>query len=48
LTSDDKYVITGSADKSIKIIDFETKQEVHHFVDAHQGISENNFMISFK
>lgn len=48
LTSDDKYLITGSADQSIKIFDFETNQEVHHFIDAHQSTQENSFMISLE
>ena len=35
VTPDNRYVITGSDDKSIKILDLETKQQVHHFENAH-------------
>ena len=31
MTKDKKYFISGSADYSIKVFDFETKEEVHHF-----------------
>jgi len=34
---DGKYIVSGSEDKSIKIFDLETKQEVHHFADIHEG-----------
>jgi len=37
ITSDDKFVISASSDKSIKIFDLNTKQQVHNFKDAHQG-----------
>jgi len=35
---DGKYLVSGSEDKSIKIFDIETKQEVHHFSEIHEGI----------
>jgi len=38
VTPDDKFLVTGSSDKSMKIIDIETQEEIHHFVDAHEGI----------
>ena len=38
MTSDMKYLVTGSADKSIKIFDFASKQPVHHFKDVHERI----------
>jgi len=37
VTSDDKYVISGSTDRSIKVFDLQTKQQVHHFENAHNG-----------
>jgi len=37
VTSDSKFIISGSSDKSIKVFDILTKQEVHHFQDAHQN-----------
>ena len=37
VTSDDKYIISGSQDKSIKIFDLGTKQLVHHFENAHES-----------
>jgi len=38
VTSDQRYVISGSNDKSIKVFDLRTNQQVHHFENAHQGI----------
>jgi len=37
VTSDDKYVISASFDQSIKVFDLQTKQQVHHFENTHQG-----------
>jgi len=37
VTSDSKYIISGSRDGSIKVFDFETKREVHHFQEAHES-----------
>lgn len=37
MTPDGKYIVSGSLDNTIKIFDFETKQEVHHFKEAHEG-----------
>ncbi len=37
LSSKNKYVVSGSFDKSIKIFDLETRQEAHHFDKVHQG-----------
>ena len=34
VTSDSKYIISGSSDRSIKIFDLTTKKEVHHFRDV--------------
>jgi len=38
VTSDNRYIISGSEDKSIKIFDLGTKQLVHHFETAHKGM----------
>ena len=38
LTNNNKYIISGSSDKSIKIFDLHTKLQLHQFVDAHSGI----------
>jgi len=32
-----KYIISGSADKSIKVFSLENKEEVKHFPQAHEG-----------
>ncbi len=37
VTSDGKYIISGSLDKSLKIFDLNEKREIHHFQDAHEG-----------
>lgn len=37
VTSDDQFLISASRDKSIKVFDIHTKQEVHHFQNAHKG-----------
>lgn len=37
MTSDSRYIVSGSKDGSIKVFDFETKEEVHHFKDVHKG-----------
>jgi len=37
ISPDGKYIISGSYDRSIKILDFETKQQVHCFENAHDG-----------
>jgi len=38
ITPNNKFVISASKDKSIKVFDLETKEEVHHFKDAHASI----------
>ena len=30
-------MVTGSEDNSIKVFSLETKQEIHHFQNAHTG-----------
>jgi len=37
VTSDSKYIISASWDKSIKVFDWSTKQEIHHFENIHKG-----------
>ncbi len=39
ISSDGKYMATGSEDCSVKIFDLETKKELHHFPDNKDGIS---------
>lgn len=39
VTSDNKYLISGSSDRSIKVFDLNTKQEIYHFKNAHKGKS---------
>ena len=39
------FIVSGSADKSIKILSLRTKQDLHHFKDAHMGISAFNFIV---
>ncbi len=36
MTSDNRFIISHS-DKSIKVFDFETKQEIHHYENIHEG-----------
>lgn len=36
MTPDGRHIITGSEDRSIKIVEFETGAIVHHFENAHQ------------
>ena len=38
VTSDNKYIICGTTFSSIKIFDLQTKQQVHHFENAHKGM----------
>jgi len=38
VTYDNRYVISGSWDESIKVFDLQTKQLVHHFENAHKGM----------
>jgi len=37
VSPDSKFIASASRDRSIKIFDLETKQQVHHFQDAHTG-----------
>jgi len=42
VTSDNRYVISGSEDKSIKVFDLQTKQQVHHFENAHKRMESRS------
>ena len=37
VSSDNRFIVSGSSDKSIKVLDLKTKEELHHFADAHKG-----------
>ena len=37
VSSDNRFIVSGSSDKSIKVFDLQIKQQLHHFADAHQG-----------
>jgi WD40 repeat protein len=34
---DGKYLLSGTTERSIKILDSKTFEEIHHFKDAHLG-----------
>lgn len=37
VTSEKNFIVSGSADSSIKVFKFETKELVHHFQGAHES-----------
>lgn len=37
ISADSKFIVSASQDKSIKVFDMHTKQQLHHFQDAHTG-----------
>ena len=39
VSADGRYIVSGSEDKSVKVFDMHTKEEVHHFVHAHIRIN---------
>src|SRR5437868_1687125 len=39
ISPDGRFIVSGSDDNSIKILDIETKQEVHSFDNMHEGNS---------
>ncbi len=45
ISPDNKFVVSGSGDKSIKIFDLETNKQIHHFADAHDGNFLNNIFL---
>lgn len=51
ISHDDKFIASASSDKSIKLFDFTTKQEIHKFSHAHERKKINKtwkFIISFR
>ena len=46
MSSDNRFIVSGSEDKSIKVFDLQTKQQLHHFADAHQGTIILSFLSS--
>jgi WD40 repeat protein len=44
-TPNNKYLISGSGDRSIAIFDLQTKQKVNHFADVHEGKKSPPFLI---
>lgn len=38
ISKDNKFLVSSSWDKSIKVFDFDTKHEIYHFKDAHDGL----------
>ena len=38
VTPDGKFIVSGSADRSIKLFDLQTKQQVHHMKDVDESI----------
>jgi len=35
MSPDGRFIISGSKDKSIRVFDIQTKQQIHRFKDAH-------------
>jgi len=47
VSSDSRFMVSGSADRSIKIFDIENRKQIHHFKDAHEGSKRNlNFSLT--
>ena len=38
ISPDSRYMVTGSADRTVKIFDFQTRQLIHHFKSEHKSI----------
>jgi len=38
VTPDGKHIVSGSYDRSIKILSLDTKEQVDYFRNAHEGI----------
>ena len=38
ISSDATFLISASLDKSVKMYDLHTKQQLHHFIDIHTGL----------
>lgn len=41
LSTDGRFIVSGSAGGSIKVFSTETKEQLHHFQDAHSGMTES-------
>ena len=37
ISDDNRYIYSGSEDKSIKVYDLQTGQQVHHILDTHKS-----------
>ena len=37
ISADGRFIVSGSYDKSIKVFDMHTKEQLHHFSDAHSS-----------
>ena len=46
VSSDNRFIVSGSDDKSIKVFDLQTKQQLHHFADAHTSTIILSFLSS--
>ena len=48
VTPDGKHIVSGSYDRSIKILSLDTKEQVDYFRNAHEGILEWNPLFLIK
>ena len=39
ISNNDKFVVSASVDKSLKVFDLEAELQIHHFADIHLGNS---------
>jgi len=46
LTNDNKYIISGSSDKSLKVFDLHLKKLVYQIPNAHKGIRHFGFLVT--
>jgi len=46
VTSDDKYIVSGSYDNSLKVLNLQTKQQVHHFRNVPEENNEPQPIVS--
>ena len=47
VSRDNRFIVSGSHDKSIKVFDLQTKQQLHHFARAHTSTIILSFFLSF-
>ena len=38
VSSDNRFIVSGSKDKTIKIFNIQTRQEIHHITNIHHSI----------